>query len=241
MTQSNINLPKQGPDAVFTLAMLQDLQAMPNRIGDTRQGANNTGLGKQAGAKFLIDLGAQTSVLDGNSLSYDKYKQVRALGKRSSDPYCDAVGTMYAPVNIKDPDNTQSTWTLVAETYSNGLLTSSNTTNSAVQVVTLSAGTYSLAGVVGNTDSGHTSQLVVSAATDGVVLTQVNTSAPIGSTIAIDESTSKFTLLASSQAVTFTASVVTTAAGNAGAVGSATLRFILEADTALSYPVAGQQ
>ena len=111
MTQNN-GLPKQGPDAVVTLAMLQDLQSIPNRQGDTRQGG--TGMGKKAGAKFLVDMGAQTSVLDGNSLSYHMYKEVRALGPLSSDPYMDMSlsTTLLAPVNIKDPDNTQSTWTI---------------------------------------------------------------------------------------------------------------------------------
>ncbi len=111
---SNLNLTMQGPDAVFTIAQLQDLQSLPNRQGDTRQGAGSTGMGKKAGAKFLVDMGAQTSVLDGNTLSFHTYKEVRALGNKSSDPYMDIslATTLLAPVNIKDPDNTYSTWTI---------------------------------------------------------------------------------------------------------------------------------
>ncbi len=111
MTQNN-NLPKLGGDSVVTLAMLQDLQSIPNRAGDTRQGG--TGMGKKAGIKFLVDMGAQTSVLDGNALSTHMYKEVMALGSNSSDAYMDMSlsTTLLVPVNIKDPDNTQSTWTI---------------------------------------------------------------------------------------------------------------------------------
>ena len=111
---SNINLPTLGSQAVVTIAMLQDLQSMPNRAGDTRLGANNTGMGKKAGARYLVNMGANTTVLDGEALSMNMYKEVIALGARSSDAYIDvSLGTtLLAPVNIKDPDNSASTWTI---------------------------------------------------------------------------------------------------------------------------------
>jgi hypothetical protein len=166
-----------------------------------------------------------------------------ALGPNAADPWIDSAGTVHYPVNIIDQYNASSTWTLTNCTYSNGLLTSSNTTNSAVQTVTLSAGTYALVGAYGMTDTGHAVKLVVSGATDGSVLSEVLGGLPAGgsATLGSQASANYFTLTAASQDVTFTLDIVTTAAGNAGAVGSASMNFYLEASTANQYPVTGQQ
>ncbi|HXB10935.1 MAG TPA: hypothetical protein VNZ45_03035 [Bacteroidia bacterium] len=248
---NNLSLPKFATENLVTLAQLQDLQSAANLHGDTRQGGS--GLGKQAGKRVMVDMGAQTSVLDGNSLNFHAMIEAIALGKGPSAPWMSLASatTLIAPVNIKDPDNTQSTWTLTNSdaTYSNGLLTVSTVhTLQCTQNVTLKAGTYYLNGSANTGAATYTPQVIVTGATDGIVLTY-NPIQPVsvGDVVQypIDQSLATFTLTAPSQTVTFTNNLCLVSngvvTGGTGETGSAHIRYILESTGPAVYPVTGQQ
>ena len=93
------------------------------------------------------------------------------------------------------------------------------------------------------TDTGHAVKISVSGATDGAVLTEVLGGLAAGGSanLGTQSGANTFTLVAASQVVTITVGIVTTAAGNAGAVGSASLQTILNAESPNTYPVIGQQ
>ncbi len=228
----NNELEKIAGGSAVTIAELLDLQSVINRNGNAREGG--LGLGKHQGMKALVNMGANTSVLGGDALTYDMYKEVMALGPKSSDPYVDIslATTLLVPVNIVDPDQTTTTWTLTDQTtYVAGLLTtnaSDDGDGAAVQTVTLTAGKYRLSGGVNRNVSTIAAKLTVSGATDSTVLTKTYSTATISADDSVrDDLEDTFTLAAASQVVTFTIDIKTIATGLAAA-GAASLRFILE-------------
>lgn len=233
MTETNANQDLFASTLVLTEAELLELQHPINVRGDTRRGGR--GLGKRAGMKVLIDMGAQTTVLGGDALKYKMYKEVMALGPKSSDPFVDLsnAATLLVPVNIVDPDQTAVTWTLDDNcTYVAGLMTGTDAEVSQIaQSVTLSAGTYRISGKVNRAVAEKAAKLIVTGATDGIVLTKTFAEALISLADATQEEIKydvQFTLAAESQVVTFVGNIVTIATG-AAVAGAAHLRFILEA------------
>lgn len=230
MTELNNNQDKLGARLVVTEAELTDLQHPINKHGDTRQGG--TGLGKHAGMKVLVDLGANTTELTGDALSFNLYKEVMALGSKSSDPYMDMTDAtaMYVPVNIEDPDNTDTTWTLDNNaTYADGYLEGADAEASqAQQVVALPAGTYRVTGQVNNATATEAVKLIVSGATDSTVLTKTFSDAVVSDDDSeYDAINETFTLEAASQNVTFKINFVAVS-GGANAAGAGRIRILLE-------------
>lgn len=232
MTETNATQDRFAGVLVLTEAELLDLQHPINVHGDTRRGGR--GLGKRAGMKILIDMGINTSVIGGDALLFNMYKEVMALGPKSSDPFVDLAlaSTLLVPVNILDPDQTAVTFTLDDNcTYAAGLMTGTDAEASQIsQTVALSAGTYRISGQVNRAVAETAAKLIVTGATDGVVLTKTFSEAILSADdsetdeIAFDV---QFTLAAATQNVTFVGNIVTISTG-ADVAGAAHLRFILE-------------
>jgi len=202
---------------IVPIADLNSLTSEANLNGDNRR--VNKALGKEPGLKVLA------------ILSTGVYGFVVATSSLSSSPWQLVDGSLrYTPVNILNPLG-GAAWTLTTTTYAAGILTvATAVADAAVQTVTLAAGKYRIVGTATRQTALKAGRITVSGATDGIVLanTQIHVNSPVDASNANPTAFSReFTLLAASQVVTFTNTIVTIA-DNVVATGNVYLAYSLE-------------
>lgn len=209
-------------------ADLQNLVSDANRRGDGRAksanaantlqpGAAGGGMGKRAGTKVLVDVGAGALAI------------AMAAGPLSSDLWRLVSGNdLFTPVNILNPGG-GAAWTLTTATYAAGVLTSTTAAAiNATQTVVLKAGRYKISGTVGRRLSTIWPRLIVTQVTGSVVLlSKEYNSATVSAASTVVDTIDDTFVLTSDGSVKFDLNVRD---GSGNQTGATWITFILEAN-----------